>query len=153
MEGRPVRDPEQVWQSGFGLYDAGMAAVQGRRPPGAVREQAARLRALAATVSPAMAAELRELAGALDAELETSAWTPLAEAEELVGSLWAGDTDGTPEETARREELALERLASLRRADPEHARPLEVLAEWVRLRRRRREQRPGGPPAGVIPST
>lgn len=149
-EARVVRDPEQVWRSGFELYDAGMAAVEARRPPGAVREQSARLRALAATASPAMAAELRQLAVALDAELEAGAWTPLAEAEELVGGLWAADARATPEETVRREEQALERLATLRQADPGHARPLEVLTEWVRLRRL--HQGPDGAPPGVIPA-
>lgn len=133
-----MRDPDEVWRLGVGLYDAGMAAVETLRPPGAVREQAARLRALAATATPAVAEELRGFAEALDAELEAGARDSLAEAEELVGSVWAGVGGATPEESAFREELALERLRSLRQADPEHDRPLGVLAEWVRLRRDRR---------------
>lgn len=133
-----MRNPEEVWRLGLQLYDAGMAAAEMLRPPGAVREQAARLRALAATATPAVAEELREFAQALDAELEGGVWNSLAEAEELVGTVWAGAGGATPEETALREERALERLASLRESDPEHDRPLGVLAEWVRLRRRHR---------------
>ncbi|MBO0746472.1 MAG: hypothetical protein J2P43_15750 [Candidatus Dormibacteraeota bacterium] len=133
-----MRDPEEVWRLGLRLYDLGMAAAETLRPPGAVREQAARLRSLAATATPAVAEELRELAEALDAEVEGGARNSLAEAEELVGSVWAGVGGATPEESAFREELALQRLTSLREADPEHDRPLGVLAEWVRLRRDRR---------------
>lgn len=132
-----MRDPEEVWRLGMGLYDAGMAAVEKLRPPGAVREQAARLRSLAVIATPAVAEELRQLAEALDAELEPAAWPPLAEAEELVGRVWAGEGGATPGQAARHDEMALERLESLRQADPEHDRPLGVLAEWVRLRRRR----------------
>ena len=132
-----MRDPEQVWRLGLRLYDAGMTAAEAPRLPGAVREQAARLRALASTVTPPVAGELRWLADALDAELWAGPLPPLAEAEELVGRLWAG-SEATAGETARFEEAALERLAALREADPENDRPLSVLAEWIRLRHGRR---------------
>lgn len=146
-----VRDPEEVWRLGFRLYDVGMAAAEALRPAGAVREQAARLRALATTATPALAMELRELAEALEAELRADTWDTLAEAEELVGTLWAGGEGGTPEERTRHEELVLERLASLRRGDPRHDRPLGVLEEWVRLRGRRGPG-PASAPQGVIPA-
>ena len=133
-----MRDREEVWRLGLRLYDAGMAAAETRRLPGAVREQAACLRALAATATPAVAEELLEFAEALDGELEPDARPALAEAEELVGRVWASDPGATPEESARRGEQALERLALLRKSDPEHDRPLGVLSEWVRLRSRRR---------------
>jgi hypothetical protein len=150
MEGGAVRDPEQVWRLGLQLYDAGMAAAETRRLPGAVREQAARLRSLATTASPAVAAELRWLAAALDAELRLDAWRPLAEAEELVGVVWATSTGMPAVEAARLEEVTLQRLTLLRQANPDDDRPLRVLTEWVRLRRRRREQGPGGAPTGVV---
>lgn len=133
-----MRDPEAVRRLGFSLYDEGMVAAEAQRPPGAVLEQAARLRSLAATATPAVAAELRELADSLHRELQADAWNSLAEAEEVVGSVWAFDERAAPEEINRRDERALARLASLREADPEHDRPLGVLAEWVRLRHRRR---------------
>ncbi len=151
MEEGAVRDPEQVWRLGLRLYDAGMAAAETPGRPGAVREQAARLRSLAATATPTVAAELRWLADALDEELWPGARAALAEAEEMVGGLWAEGDGMSGPEAARVEEAALQRLASLRLADPDHERPLGVLAEWVRLRRRRREQRPGGAPAAVAP--
>ena len=152
MERDAVRDPEQVWRLGLGLYDAGMAAAESRRLPGAVREQAARLRALAVSASPALAAELRWLADALDAELGAGAWVPLAEAEELVGEVWSGGNGMTVAEAARLEEVTLERLALLRQTNPEYDRPLGVLVEWVRLRRRRREQGAGGAPIAGTPA-
>jgi hypothetical protein len=138
MEVRAMRSPEEVWRLGLRLYDVGMVAAETFRPPGAVREPAARLRSLAAVTTPGVAVELRELADALDGELEAAPWSALAEAEELVGRVWAGESGVTPEEAARREELALARLTILRQTDPEHDRPLGVLAEWVRLRRQRR---------------
>lgn len=144
-----MRDPEQVWRLGLRLYDAGMAAAEDPRLPGAVREQAARLRSLASTASPVLAAELRWLADSLDAELWPATRSPLAEAEELVGGVWAGAAGMTPAEAERLEEVTLQRLAWLRQASPEVDRPLGVLAEWVRLRRRRREG-PGGAPAGTF---
>ncbi len=146
-----VRDPDEVWRSGLRLYDAGMVAAEARRPPGAVREQAARLRALATTATPAVAEELRELATALDAEVEDGGWPALSEAEELVGRVWGDDGGVTAEETARSAEQALEWLARLREADPDHDRPLGVLSEWVRLRLRRRGEGPGGAPTGATP--
>lgn len=133
-----MRDPEEVWRLGLRLYDTGMAAAESRRPPGAIREQAARLRALAANATPVVATELRQLADALEGELRAGAWDSLAEAEELVGGVWSCDDPSTSEDLARRQEAALVRLASLREADPEHDRPLGVLSEWVRLRRQRR---------------
>ena len=131
-----MRDPEEVWRLGLRLYDAGMVAAETLRPQGAVREQAARLRALAATTTPAVAEELRDFADALDTEMEGTVWNSLAEAEELVGSVWADAGGATLEETALHRRRALERLASLRQADPDHDRPLGVLEEWVRLRHR-----------------
>lgn len=133
--GTAVQDPEVVWRLGLRLYDAGMEAIQGERGAGAARYGAARLRALAGA-NPAVAVELRDLAEALDAELRADAWNSLAEAEELVGSLLAHPAGEGSAEADRREEAALDRLAALRRTDPEYDRPLAVLAEWVRVRRR-----------------
>ena len=136
----PGRAATAVVESGFHLYDEAMAALDADGAAAALHERIVRLRDLA-TGMPADDAEgLSDLADALERDLEPGSWTPLAQAEELVG--WACDPELDSRQRRCRLTLVHDRLCALRTDHAAERRSIAVLGQWVMMVRERERDVP-----------
>ncbi|MFZ0217878.1 MAG: hypothetical protein WAM30_18255 [Candidatus Dormiibacterota bacterium] len=126
---RQTSDP--LTESGLQLYDEAMVALEDEGGRAAVGERVTRLRVLATAAGSEDGEELTGLADALERELRPDAWTPLAEAEELVG--WVREPELDRQERSARETIALDRLAALPADDAAQRRSIAVLGRWVMM--------------------
>jgi hypothetical protein len=127
----PRQTSDPLTESGLRLYDEAMVALEGEGGRAAAGEGGSRLRILATAAGREDGEELAGLADALERELRPDAWTPLAEAEELVG--WVREPELDRQERWARQTVALDRLAALPAADAAGRRSIAVLGRWLMM--------------------